>query len=111
MESGEAVRVPSPLAEFIKRLLYYQRNARWARTSIWPVGVRASTMASSKKRFGILVRGGPARGITGVIAAATIAACKNGFEVVGFMDGFKHLIKGDVSQIKMLTIQGVTRFF
>jgi ATP-dependent phosphofructokinase / diphosphate-dependent phosphofructokinase len=68
-------------------------------------------MASSKKRFGILVGGGPAPGINGVIAAATIAACKNGFEVVGFMDGFKHLIKGDVSQVKMLTIPGVTRFF
>jgi 6-phosphofructokinase len=73
--------------------------------------VRANTMASSKKRFGILVGGGPAPGINGVIAAATIAACKNGYEVYGYMDGFKHLIKGDESQFKQITIQSVTRYF
>jgi len=68
-------------------------------------------MESSKKRLGILVGGGPAPGINGVIAAATIAAIKSGFEVIGFMDGFKHLIRGDDTQIKELTIRDVTRHF
>jgi ATP-dependent phosphofructokinase / diphosphate-dependent phosphofructokinase len=68
-------------------------------------------MATAKKRFGILVGGGPAPGINGVIAAATIAAEKHQFEVVGIMDGFKHLMKRDASHIKMLTIKTVTRFF
>lgn len=68
-------------------------------------------MTAKKKKFGILVGGGPAPGINGVIAAATIAAEKHGYEVLGFMDGFKHLMRGDASQFKPLTIKGVTRYF
>ena len=44
---------------------------------------------SNKGRLGILVGGGPAPGINGVIAAATIEGINNGFEVIGFRDGFK----------------------
>ncbi len=43
------------------------------------------------KRLGIVVSGGPAPGINAVISAATIEAINNGFEVIGFYDGFQWL--------------------
>ena len=47
------------------------------------------------KKMGILVGGGPAPGINGVIAAATIEANANrDIEVIGFQDGYKWLVKG-----------------
>lgn len=42
-------------------------------------------------KLGILVGGGPAPGINGVIGAATIEAINNGLDVIGFYDGFKNL--------------------
>jgi 6-phosphofructokinase 1 len=62
----------------------------------------------SNGRLGILVGGGPAPGINGVIAAATIEGINNGFEVIGFRDGFKWLAQGDVHQCKPLTIRDVS---
>lgn len=51
--------------------------------------------ANTIKRLGILVGGGPAPGINGVIAAVTIEASKNqGIEVLGFRDGYKWLVRG-----------------
>jgi len=41
--------------------------------------------------LGIIVGGGPAPGINGVIGAAAIEAINNGLKVVGFYDGFSHL--------------------
>ena len=41
--------------------------------------------------LGIVVGGGPAPGINGVIGAASINAVNHGFEVRGFYDGFKWL--------------------
>jgi 6-phosphofructokinase 1 len=55
-----------------------------------------------------LVGGGPAPGINGVIAAATIEGINNGFEVIGFRDGFKWLAAGDVHQCKPLSIRDVS---
>ena len=63
---------------------------------------------SNKGRLGILVGGGPAPGINGVIAAATIEGINNGFEVIGFRDGFKYLAQGDTHQCKPLTIRDVS---
>jgi 6-phosphofructokinase 1 len=63
---------------------------------------------SIKGRLGILVGGGPAPGINGVIAAATIEGINNGFEVIGFRDGFKYLAQGDTHQCKPLTIRDVS---
>ncbi|MGO8764226.1 MAG: diphosphate--fructose-6-phosphate 1-phosphotransferase [Limisphaerales bacterium] len=62
----------------------------------------------SNGRLGILVGGGPAPGINGVIAAATIEGINNGFEVIGFRDGFKWLAQGDVHQCKPLSIRDVS---
>jgi 6-phosphofructokinase len=58
--------------------------------------------------MGILVGGGPAPGINGVIAAATIEGVNNGFEVIGFRDGFKWLAAGEAQHSKPLGIRDVT---
>jgi len=62
-----------------------------------------------KSRMGILVGGGPAPGINGVISAATIKAELNGLEVIGIYDGFRWLIKKDKSHVRNLTINNVSR--
>lgn len=61
------------------------------------------------ERLGILVGGGPAPGINSVIGAATIEAINQGLEVVGIYDGFEHLMKGDTSNVRQLTIPDVSR--
>ena len=63
---------------------------------------------ANKKRLGIVVCGGPAPGINGVIHSATIEAATNGFHVVGILDGFKHLMEGRLVSIP-LTIDDVSR--
>ncbi len=62
---------------------------------------------SFKGRLGILVGGGPAPGLNGVISAATIEGINQGYEVIGFRDGFKYIAQGDTTQIKPLTIRDV----
>lgn len=47
--------------------------------------------------FGILVGGGPAPGINGVIGSATITAERAGARVVGLRQGFQWLMQGDTS--------------
>ncbi len=59
------------------------------------------------KRLGMLVGGGPAPGINGVISAATIEAIEQGCEVLGFKDGFKWLVKGSTNNFRSLTIDEV----
>ena len=61
-----------------------------------------------KKTVGIVVGGGPAPGINGVIHSVTIEAINNGFEVVGILDGFSHLIEGYLETVP-LTIRDVSR--
>jgi 6-phosphofructokinase 1 len=60
-------------------------------------------------KLGILVGGGPAPGINGVIAAATIEGINQGFEIIGFRDGFKWLAGGDPQHYTKLTIDDVKR--
>jgi 6-phosphofructokinase len=69
--------------------------------------IRASMSAG--KRLGILVGGGPAPGINTVISAAAIEAINEGFEVVGIRDGFKNLVRKDLSKIRPLAIDDVSR--
>lgn len=45
--------------------------------------------------MGIIVGGGPAPGINGVIGAAAIEAVNSGLRVLGFYDGFSHLISDE----------------
>ena len=61
----------------------------------------------SKGRLGILVGGGPAPGINGVIAAATIEGINQGYEVIGFRDGFKWLAQGEAQYCRPLAIRDV----
>ena len=56
---------------------------------------------ATNNRIGILVGGGPAPGINGVIYAATIEACNNGREMIGIYDGFRHLMAGKVVGIPL----------
>ncbi len=58
-------------------------------------------------KLGIIVGGGPAPGINGVISAVTIEAILDGMEVFGFIDGFKHLVKGSVNNFRKLSIDDV----
>lgn len=66
-------------------------------------------MATEKRTLGILVGGGPAPGINGVISAATIEARNNGVDVIGFYEGFKHLMTGRSDQCRPLDIVDVSR--
>lgn len=68
-----------------------------------------SNQPSHPGRLGILVGGGPAPGINGVIGAATIEAIQNGIEVIGIQNGFRWLVKGDASHTRKLTIPDVSR--
>ena len=57
----------------------------------------------------ILVGGGPAPGINGVIASATIEARNSGLRVLGIYEGYRHLVRGDTSHVKELDIDDVSR--
>ena len=59
-------------------------------------------------KLALLVGGGPAPGINGVISSTTIEATNQGYEVIGFRDGFKWLSQGDATHLKPLTINDVT---
>src|SRR5262245_58169734 len=59
-------------------------------------------------KLALLVGGGPAPGINGVISAVTIEASNNGLEVLGFRDGFKWLVQGDAEHYRVLTINDVS---
>jgi 6-phosphofructokinase 1 len=62
-----------------------------------------------KETVGIIVGGGPAPGINGVISAATIEAINHGKEVIGIMGGFNSLFEGNQDSYTPLTIEDVSR--
>ncbi len=55
----------------------------------------------NKGKLAILVGGGPAPGINGVISAATIEGVNQGFEVIGFRDGYRWLAQGDPDYVRL----------
>ena len=61
------------------------------------------------KTLAILVGGGPAPGINAVIAAAAIEARNQGLRVLGLLDGYKWLMRGDLSHVQELDIGEVSR--
>ena len=65
-------------------------------------------MAEDKqpKRMGILVGGGPAPGINGVIHSATVEAAQSNWEMMGIYDGFKHLMEGKLEGM-LLSLKNV----
>ena len=62
-----------------------------------------------KEIVGIVVGGGPAPGINGVIGAATIEAINHGKKVVGIVGGFNSLFEGNKNSVHPLTIEDVSR--
>ena len=62
-----------------------------------------------KEVLAIVVGGGPAPGINGVISSATIEAVNEGMEVLGVTGGFKTLFEGKEKEIRPLTIDEVSR--
>ncbi len=62
-----------------------------------------------KEVLAIVVGGGPAPGINGVISAATIEAIKRGKKVIGIGGGFKSLFAGDRKKVKELTLDNVSK--
>ncbi len=61
------------------------------------------------EKLAIVIGGGPAPGINGVISAVTFEAVKQGLEVIGIYDGFKWLSKGDSSQTMRLDSGEISR--
>ncbi len=61
------------------------------------------------KKLAILVGGGPAPGINSVIGAATIRSVLEGVEVLGIEDGFEWLMHGDITHVRPLDIESVSR--
>ena len=66
--------------------------------------------APSGGKLALLVGGGPAPGINGVISSVTIEAVEQGIDVIGFRDGFKWLMRGDTDHCRRLTIADVKAF-
>ncbi|MGD9857941.1 MAG: diphosphate--fructose-6-phosphate 1-phosphotransferase [Planctomycetaceae bacterium] len=64
---------------------------------------------SDKNVLALVVGGGPAPGINGVISAATIEARNHGWDVVGCLDGFQWLAQGDDQHFRPLEISDVSR--
>jgi 6-phosphofructokinase 1 len=63
----------------------------------------------SNNHIGILVGGGPAPGINGVISALTLEARSRAHRVIGIYDGFQWLIRGDTSHVKEIDHDDVSR--
>lgn len=61
------------------------------------------------KTLALLVGGGPAPGINGVIRAATIEARNLGMKVIGIYDGYQWLAQGDSTRVEELETDDVSR--
>jgi 6-phosphofructokinase 1 len=66
-------------------------------------------MAGDNRKVAIIVGGGPAPGINGVISAVTIEAINRGHEVIGIVQGFKRISEGDETCLRPLRIEDVSR--
>src|SRR5438552_7872601 len=62
------------------------------------------TTVHKSGKIGLIVGGGPAPGINGVISAVTIEAIEQGYEVIGFRDGFKWLVEGNTEPHTQLNL-------
>ena len=66
-------------------------------------------MNMTKGKLGIIVSGGPASGINGVISSAAIEANNIGIEVVGYRSGFRAVCDGSEDYLIPLKTTNVTR--
>lgn len=67
------------------------------------------TPGNRARRLAVLVGGGPAPGINGVISALTLEARNRGHQVLGIYDGFQWLMAGDTEHVKELDHDDVSR--
>ncbi|MBI4394351.1 MAG: 6-phosphofructokinase [Euryarchaeota archaeon] len=67
--------------------------------------MNAST--DGQRTVAILVGGGPAPGLNGVINAVVLAGESRGWRVLGVPEGFRYLMKGDVSHVRVLDRRAV----
>jgi len=67
--------------------------------------------STNRGRLAIVVGGGPAPGINGVISSVTIEAIHRGLEVVGVRNGFSQLVNGDASKVQVLSISDVAPYY
>jgi 6-phosphofructokinase len=65
----------------------------------------------SKGRFGIIVSGGPAPGINCVIASTVIEAHNNGYETIGFRDGFRAVCNNEENALVPLTLNSISGIY
>jgi 6-phosphofructokinase 1 len=65
--------------------------------------------SSRNQNVGILVGGGPAPGINGVISAVTLEARNRAHTVIGLYEGFQWLMKGETTHVKELDYEDVSR--
>ncbi len=61
------------------------------------------------KKIGILTSGGDAPGLNPVIAGFTRTAIKNGYEVIGFLDGWKGLIEGEYEKLSLDKVKEIVQ--
>ena len=66
------------------------------------------TTTPTRGRLALLVGGGPAPGINGVISSVTIEAINHDWEVIGFRDGYQWAVRGDADHIRRLSIPEVS---
>jgi 6-phosphofructokinase 1 len=66
-------------------------------------------MENRKSNVGILVGGGPAPGINGVISAVTLEARNRAHKVIGIYEGFQWLMKGETTHLRELDHDAVSR--
>jgi 6-phosphofructokinase len=64
---------------------------------------------AGQSNVGVLVGGGPAPGINGVISAITLEARNRARRVIGISDGFQWLMRGDTSHVRELEHDDVSR--
>ncbi len=65
----------------------------------------------SKGRFGIIVSGGPAPGINCVISSSVIEAYNNGYETIGFRDGFRAICNNEADSLIPLNLNSVSGIY
>jgi len=63
------------------------------------------------KNIGVLAAGGPAPGINSVIAAVVIYAESRGVNVIALRDGFKWIMRGDISHTIKLSLDEANRIY
>lgn len=72
---------------------------------------KSSSSPGKKGRFGIIVSGGPAPGINCVISSVVIEAYNNGYETIGFRDGFRAVCHREPNSLVPLTLENISGIY